>query len=91
MPAGIYFYWREKNPSYMGQSLRVKAQTSMLSIRDELEYCNFACCNGGYNTFQKVNNKGVDGRCPYKEVIYCNTCVKRTLKNRQNKDLNDKW
>ena len=23
--------------------------------------------------------------------IYCKTCVKRPLKNRQNKDINDKW
>ena len=24
-------------------------------------------------------------------IIYSKTCVKRPLKNRQNKDLNDKW
>ena len=26
-----------------------------------------------------------------KKVNYSKTCVKRPLKNRQNKDLNDKW
>ena len=24
-------------------------------------------------------------------IIYSKSCVKRTLRNRQNKDLNDKW
>ena len=25
------------------------------------------------------------------KMVYCKTCVKRPLKNRQNKDLNNNW
>ena len=31
------------------------------------------------------------GSLPLSERYYSKTCVKRPLKNRQNKDLNDKW
>ena len=29
--------------------------------------------------------------CHVKKLVYSKTCVKRPLKNKQNKDLNDKW
>ena len=35
-------------------------QTTLLSFRDYLEYCNFACINFRYDGFYKANNKGTD-------------------------------
>ena len=37
-----------------------ETQTSLLSYRDKLENQNFTCSKYRYDTFQKVNNKGVD-------------------------------
>ena len=47
------------------------------------ECSRFAC-----NQFQLTATH----RIPYRETIkYSETCIKWPLKNRQNKDLNDKW
>ena len=35
-------------------------QTSLLTYRDYLENCNFACSKLRYDTFRRANNKGAD-------------------------------
>ena len=44
-------------------------QTSLLSSRDQLENCNFACIQLWYGTFHKANNKGADHTARMRRLV----------------------
>ena len=48
---------------------KAKSRTSLLSYRDYLENCDFACSKFTYDTFQKANNYGADQSVQMRRLV----------------------